>query len=505
MTGLRDRLRRLLPARALGRPAVVLACLAALFAVVSAQRAALYVRDPDVWWLAAVGRDFILRGVWPRTNFYSFAVPAYPWRTHEWAFSALYAAGLTRIGPGFFPLIGLVCATLTALAVARLGLTRARHPAAGAMMALLSVGATAPALFEPRPAYASLIFPAVVTSLAFGPRFGWRQAAAATVTVWLWTQCHGSFPLGVLLLLASAWSETSSPPARKFRLGAAAAALLATLLNPYGIGLYRLVASYAAGTDPAARVILSSIKEFAPVWRAQPPYRNAFDFAMLSLTALLAMASLAQASTRRRGVVVLGLVAAAVLQVRHLTLAVLLGPVLLTGVVDRWLESDTRTRDARRLSLAGTLAALAPGLLVGAVLWARAWAARSADDWIGTELGGRDAAALIRALPANARVWAPFQTSGLVLWYGATQGVRVLHDPRNDCYPADIAVADWRLGSSETSAKAALSLLDTTGTNTVLAPSWHPRIRQLERSGCWETAAREGRWQVERRVAGPCR
>lgn len=487
----------MLPVRALGNPIAFGACLAALFLLLCIQRAALPVRDPDVFWLAAVGRDFVLQGLVPTANHYSFTAPEYPWVTHEPGFAALYGAALGHLGPASVPLMSLALAataTLLAVLVAR---SRSRYPASAALVALLCVAASAPAAFEPRPAYATLSLPVALVALAFGPVFDRRRLLATVALLWLWAQLHGSFVLGLALIAASSLSE---PPAdRARRLIAAGSALLVCLANPYGARLYALVARYLTGADPSAHLVLSSIKEFAPLWRAQPPYRNPFDFAMLGCVALLALAALVQARTRARGLVVLGLVAAATWQIRHLTLAVLLGPLLLTEVLDQWLDGDPRAALGRFAPTWLAFASMAPGAIVGFGLWTRAAMARDRDDWIGTDLGGPAAAALIRAIPDGSRVWAPFQASGLVLWLAAPRGVRVFHDPRNDCYPADVARADWLLNSPLTDGSEAGLILDRARADAVIAPQSHARALDLSADPAWALSQRDGDWVLLRR------
>lgn len=502
MNRLRALLRSLFPARVLGNPVVVLAVLGAMFALACIQRAPLPVRDPDVWWLAAVGRDFVLHGVVPRTNAYSFASPTHPWVTHEAGFAAWYGFALGRFGPSFFPLFAMASAAVVTFLAARAALSRCRHPAAGAALALLSVGAASPGLFEPRPAYASLALPVAMVALAFGPRFSPRHGLGAVVLVWVWAQLHGSFVLGIALLAASAYSE---PEDRRHRIAAVAVAVPVVLLNPYGMELPRLVARYVLGPDAVARFVLQSIKEFAPLWRAEPPYRNVFDYSMLAAAAVLVVVSLARKSTRHRGVVAACLLAAAVAQIRHLTLAVLLVPLLLGETVDRWLDRDPRTAGARAPRIGATALALAPGLFAGVLLWGQARAVREPEAWVDVSLGGPAAVALVRGLPPAAKVWTPFQTSALVLWYGAPHGARVLHDPRNDCYPLEIVRADWRLESVSTPAAEAWALLDATGVDTVVAPAVHPRSKELEHAIGWTRTAQQDGWQVHRRLAAPAR
>lgn len=96
---MRPLLTRLLLLRAFTEPRVVAGTVGAMFALLSLRAVIEPVFDPDVWWVAAVGRDEILRGHLPRTNGYSFVDGAVPWVMHEWLLGAPYALGLARFCP----------------------------------------------------------------------------------------------------------------------------------------------------------------------------------------------------------------------------------------------------------------------------------------------------------------------------------------------------------------------------------------------------------------------
>ena len=58
--------------------------------------------DPDVWWVAAAGRERLLHGALPTTNLFSFTDPSHPWVMHEWLLAVPYAWMLGRLGPPAF-------------------------------------------------------------------------------------------------------------------------------------------------------------------------------------------------------------------------------------------------------------------------------------------------------------------------------------------------------------------------------------------------------------------
>ncbi len=473
----------------LGEPRGVAAVLAALFAVAAARAATTSVDDPDVWWIAAAGRDWLATLATPVRNAYSYTSPAEPWVMHELGFGIVYALGLGSLGPSFFPLFSLFAAA-TAVALVVLAVAPGtRYPASAALALAIILAGTRSALFAPRPSHASLVFPLAMAALALRPGWSPRRTLLAVAVEAAWANTHGSFPLGPLILFAAG--------EHRGRLGAAALTTLATLANPYGLRLHGLVEAYLWGGDDATAVVHRHIVEFFPIWRGREPFVNPFNAAALAVMAMLAASALARGRHVWRAVLMLALCALAVYQVRHVTLAVVLGAVLAHAQLDDLCgEAGATARPLPWWPFTATI--VLPGLLLGALLWARAVTARAPDEWIAAGIGGAEAARLARALPDGAKVFAPFQSAGLVIWLGAPRGVRVFFDSRNDCYPASVAEDAFSL---ERVGSAALvsDLLERYGTEVVLAPEFHPALQALLHSPRWWVKRREGAWFELRR------
>ena len=86
---------------ALGRPGVATAALVGIFAWFAARSAARPIDDADVWWIAAAGRDALVRWAAPFSNHYSFTAPDHPWVMHELGFGLAYALGIGAWDPRF--------------------------------------------------------------------------------------------------------------------------------------------------------------------------------------------------------------------------------------------------------------------------------------------------------------------------------------------------------------------------------------------------------------------
>ncbi|HEX7663074.1 MAG TPA: hypothetical protein VF407_01115, partial [Polyangiaceae bacterium] len=416
--------------------ALVLAFQQALAAISTAWRSQVF--DPDVFWVAAAGRDMLATHDVPRTNLWSFVDGAHPWTMHEWLFGPPYALGLRAFGPAFFLGVGIVFGIVIGLLVtgAFLADVRSNAVALGAALAVLFI--CDPRIGLARPTYAALVFPLALAILAFRPRFGNAHAAGAIAIAWVWANAHGSFPLG-WIVLAAAFAETPNRPHAIAVVGA----VLASFVNPYGLGLHRLVVDYALGRGSAAEAH-AHVYEYAPIWRSEyhevtPPLLLAASIAC-GLGAALLLA-------RRRHVARAGLVLlfaiAGLLAARHVVLAPLVGTVVLAPAIDeRITKADAVVRPLRL-----AVAVFAPALVLGLALLAIRAARTAPEDLLSPKLGGADVVALVHDVPDDTRVYTPFRSASLVIWEGAPRGIRIFYDSRNDCYSPE--VARWQFAHND--------------------------------------------------------
>ncbi len=448
------------PLAILDRPRVAPALAALAFAALAVKNAISPAIDQDPFWLASAARLTLRTGHVPRENTFSFVAAHTPWICHEVGFAFLYDGGLSAMGPAFFALVGILGAALTVGIVTAFVARDAKHRAVIAATALLVLVAL-PLFYSP-PAFASLGLVAGMTALAFRDGFDARRAAICVLLEWLWAQMHGSFPLGVALLVVSA---IDSPRGRKARLVAAAAGAALTLVNPYGPALHALVVTYARGGSDVARVIQEHITEFLPLWRA-PGVFGPFAVPALAFVSLLAVVAVVRGTDRVRGLFVLALAAMATLHTRHILLAIVVGSMLVARTFDSLLSPTNEPRPHPRRLGAGLVL---PGVAVAIAALALTMARHPRAWWLGTNLGGQGAAALIDELPDGARVYAPFGVAPVVTWYAFPRGVRVLYDPRNDCYPADVALAALSLEYDDAAERAAADTVSHFGADWALA------------------------------------
>jgi hypothetical protein len=481
---------------AVGTPLTLVLIVGGLFALVARHAATAPVDDLDVWWIAAAGRDMLASAAIPRTNVYSYTAPEWPWVMHELGFGLLYALGSAALGPSFFPLLTVVAAAaaVSIAAVAIVGRTRVA-PSAGIALLIVVIGCRE-GLFAPRPSHTALVFPLAMIAVAFRP--GWsaaRTVAVAALEI-LWANFHGSFPLGVAIVAASAFDDDVE--SRGARLTAAAIAAIATLVNPYGLRLHGLVGAYAFGGDPASRIIHEHIVEFFPVWRA-PTAVSPMNGGALLTVAALALRALVSRRNVARAVLASMLVAFAAYQIRHVVLAVAVGAVLLHAEIDELFAAEGVLPKSLPRWIAAAI--VLPALATGLVSWSAARAARRDVEWIATPTGGPPFARLVAAIPSEAHVYVPFESAGLAIWLGAGRGVRVFFDSRNDCYPPAVAEAAFSLERDDDPVSVAKQL-ERYGTGLALVPASHPVYAALQDSPSWTQSASDGAWHIFRRTNG---
>jgi hypothetical protein len=280
------------PAEALGSPLLRAMMLWALYAVpvvVAVRPVGDPVLEPDVWWHLRVGQWVAEHHAVPLHD--PFTTQGRPWAAYSSLFElllyGLYAAfGLAGV---VVYRVGLSLAVTAALHAFVRRLER-RFLVATALTAaaLLAVGM----LFSERPWLFTILFTtltlhAVVVLRRPGPAPRWVWGLPAVYV--LWASLHiqfvyGLFVLGLACVAPLIDRRLGRAPADEGRemaggpgwrlLGLSAACLLATLANPYGLGVYRVVIEYA--TQPGPFRYINELRALE--------FREACDWVMLALT-----------------------------------------------------------------------------------------------------------------------------------------------------------------------------------------------------------------------------
>ena len=468
-------------ARALDRAAVGACAALACVAVVPAALAPLW--DADVWWILRAGRDMLAESALPQRNRYGFTAPDSPWVMHEWGFGVVYAL-LARDG-----LAGLALARLGAVALAAAAASWRAFRDARGWVAALCVAVTLTVYggrFEsPRPVGVTYALACALAAVVFEPAFARRHVALVAALMVVWTNAHGSFPLGVLLAALGAMAPGGD---RRARVGALALAALATLANPYGLALHALALRYALGEGgDAVAVVHARIVEWWPLWRDPLRVASAPELAGLVALVAVALASLRDARWRPRALAVLILAAMALRHSRHLGLAGLVGVPLLAGPVEALVARGAWAPRAVPRAVWALCVALPTTL--GVALWGAAARSRTEGQWVDASAQDEAVRAMVAELPAGARVFAELPFTGYVVLLGAPR-VSVYFDARNDCYPAAVLRRALDLNDGRVAPDEARRWLREAGATHAIARCRSSAARSL--AACARVAARDG-------------
>jgi len=225
--------------------------------------------DPDLWGHIHFGQAFIAKRDLIFRDTYSYSAANAQWRDHEWLAEVAIATIYNSCGIVGLKLWKFICSAFVVLFLA----DAEAAPGAPASVQLCVLVAAALGLilqsqFRPQ----MFTFVAIGALMALLARDTYRERAwlwLAIPLAALWANLHGGFFIGIVVL--ALYSATIT--ARDVATGAGwrhgmrcifvtLAASAATLLNPYGIGMWRTVA-HALG-NPYTRI---AIRDWQPlVW-----------------------------------------------------------------------------------------------------------------------------------------------------------------------------------------------------------------------------------------------
>lgn len=202
--------------------------------------------DADLWGHLVFGRDIIRTGHVVLADVYSFSSDR-AWTNHEWLAEVIFFAVYRNAGTG--GLIGLKLAIITALMLVLwryLRMLGVRGTPAALTLGLAFVS-TYWRTHNVRPQLFSVLLFGILLTIFMRTAHGrWRSLLLVPPVMALWANLHGGWIVGSAAIIAWAGGESISrdaTPTTRWRVVAVAiAALAATLLNPYGTGLWTFLA-----------------------------------------------------------------------------------------------------------------------------------------------------------------------------------------------------------------------------------------------------------------------
>ncbi|MBK5294212.1 MAG: hypothetical protein JJE04_21350 [Acidobacteriia bacterium] len=260
--------------------------------------------EGDTGWHLRTGEWIIANGRIPYHDIFSYSRPGEPWYAWEWLWDVVFAWIFGRGGMGAVVLVSIVVISLTFALLYRLAARRSGNVLISAAVTLLALAASSVHWWA-RPHVFTWLFIVIALYILEDKREGRRNLLwlLPPITV-LWTNLHGGFMVGIVLLGTYAAGEIASAlfaadgAARKQALlrsrpylVTAAGCLLASLCNPFTYHLHVHIARYLANPD-------SPFFRFVGEWQTLSFHAPAARFFEVML--ILAGASAAWHASRRR-------------------------------------------------------------------------------------------------------------------------------------------------------------------------------------------------------------
>jgi hypothetical protein len=272
---------------------IVLAILFAAPALMSIHAAC--VADPDIWWHLRVGEWIVQHHAVSRVELFSGPFMGKPWLAYSWLFELLVVKLFYHLGlAGIVAYTGCMVLAITA-AVWHMVRRLQGDMTLGVLLSFLAIFCCQH-LYTPRPwLFSILLFVLELDILMQVRRTGkLRELAWLPLIFALWANTHIEFVYGLAILglawaesIAGRWWTSGRVQVRPRWMGCALfASLLATLVNPFGWGIYKVV--YDLVTQGGG---LKQVSEMQAI-----PFRDPLDFLVL----ILALASVAMLAWRRR-------------------------------------------------------------------------------------------------------------------------------------------------------------------------------------------------------------
>jgi hypothetical protein len=455
---------------------LVLIAMAGILAMITLARG---LTDADYFWHFTTGQLIVESGSVPTVDPFSFTYAGQPWTPHEWLGEVLIYLFVTKLG-STLTLIGLgllaaASVAIPAVTARRLGAGTMAISVASAICALVAIPYLAM-----RPQAASWVLLALLSLFLLSLDARRPRRALWLVPLFIfWANLHLLYVVGLgvvaLYTLFTLVRQTSMADARRWMVGSAVGALLASTVTPAGV----------AGLLYPLRDLEPGDWGLANIAEWQSP--NFHDPANLGF--LLIVLALAAVGGRARSVPFwmrtlswLG-VAMTLLSLRHAPVAAVWAlPVIATGLPHWGLKpAPASQRLARRIIEVGI--ALVVLVAAAIIILPTVEPPRQTLERAGMPVAALDELA---AIQPDARVFAEYGWGGYVIYRLHDEGGRVFVDGRNDMYPQSIlqdysdvrmAGVGWQATLARYGVNALLLTPDTPLARVASQAGWCEKLR----------------------------
>lgn len=431
--------------------------------------------DPDLWGHLRFGLDMLESGAFPAADPYSFTSDR-PWINHEWLAELLSAVAYTWLGSAGLVLLKLAAVLTAGTVLWRVATREGARPIFRDLFVAVGIVAMYSRLVTVRPQIFSVAIFCVLLFLFREWDRGRRRALwLAPILFALWANLHGGWLVGLAVLGVWAAGDLWQSPDRRraATLGAVVAlSAAASLLNPYGIGLWQFLAETVRPTRP-------NIGDWQPLLEL-PPIVLALGVPLPLAAAVGLWKARGRMAFPIRDLAVVGLLAAAALRVGRIdaflqaAIAVLLAPhivALLNGIrLPRRITFHHRTAPVGVACLALAFYTAANALQnVRTVLVT------------GEDIPDRTAAMFLRDARPGARVLTWFDWGQYAIWHLAPAGIKVSMDGRRETvYTEQFLDNHFRFYAGEPDM---LDFPDRIGADHIWLPSSFAVTDRLEAAG----------------------
>lgn len=315
--------------------------------------AARNVTDPDVWWHLRTGELISQTHSFVRTDQYSFTQHGQGWVNHEWL-SDVLLYGLYRAA-GWVGLI-VVFAAITSVTLMLAFFRSPGKPFVAALALVIGAYASAPG-WGVRPHTISLLLASIFLLVLERSEENQKLLWWLIPLTLLWVNLHAEYALGIALLGIFLVGEIAEAvlgirPRSTVRLRSLGMTLVACLavvpLNPNGARMYAY---------PLETLRSPAMQQYIAEWGSPNFHEGKYLPFALMLLGILFLLSVSAARVRPRDLLLLLVVTAGALRsVRHISVFVLVGLPIASGLAQNWwhelvqrphrIQSITRARMA---------------------------------------------------------------------------------------------------------------------------------------------------------------
>ena len=392
--------------------------------------------DADLWGHLRFGLDMLASKSLHASDPYSFTADR-AWVNHEWLAEVLMGGAYTLLGAPGLVLLKLTVIAVIALVLFAIAAQERAHPLARDLFVALVLFATYTRTQVVRPQLFSVaLFCVVLYLLRESDRGRPRALWGVPVCFAAWVNLHGGWIVGLAALgvwmIGEAWQRWSG---RRTILLAAVGLLSlgATLLNPYGYGLWQFLGETVRAERP-------DITDWKPL--LQLPAAILVIESVLPLVAVVAVWQRGvRGKTVGRDLTVLTLLAVATVRVGRVDafLQAAIGVLLAPQIISLLNRIDVPARSIfRRASLPVGAMTLLLAVYLGVTAVQNVRVVRVEGRWI----PDRDAAMFLRDHRPGARVLTWFDWGEYALWHLSPSDIRVSMDGRRETVYSERVLAD---------------------------------------------------------------